>query len=192
MADVLKKDMTQYLKSAPTHKYTAPVTTDWFINPDLTAVAGVPQKYWKDSGGQNGNGEQNIVEMLQAEKDAVDAADLPALKKAKNNAIRANTLNVYAAGFEHPAASGTFLPLDSDSRLEWHASAEFAAQLDYPYIVFDVDDNPVSVANQGVLTQYRNAAVTGALAIKVAENDLLQQVFDAVDAAAVAAIVDNR
>jgi len=37
------------------------------INPDISAVSGLPNKYWKL------DGEDNIVEMTQEEKDAVDA-----------------------------------------------------------------------------------------------------------------------
>jgi len=188
MADVLKKDMTQYIKSAQTHLFPG---VDWFINPDVSAVGAVPFKYWKDSGGQN-NGHQVIVEMDQAEKDVVDADDLPAVKAAKNNEIRARTAEIYLAGFEHPAASGKFFPLDSESRFEWHASADFAAQLTYPYLIFTVEDEPISIANQGILTQYRNAAVAESLSIKNDETLLLNQVYNAVDAAGVAGIVDNR
>ena len=40
----------------------------WIINPNLSSVNGVPKKYWKISG-------DNVLEMTQAEKDVVDAAE---------------------------------------------------------------------------------------------------------------------
>ena len=56
--------VTQYLKSVNTPDYDG--VTDKVVNPDLSAVSAVAQKYWKESTG-------SIVEMSQAEKDAIDA-----------------------------------------------------------------------------------------------------------------------
>jgi len=67
MSDVVNKLTGQYLTSVNTPDYD-PV--DWLINPDLSAVAGVPQQYWKVEN-------DAVVEMDQAEKDAVDAAMAP-------------------------------------------------------------------------------------------------------------------
>jgi len=47
-----------------------PVGT-WIINPDLTSLGGVAEKYWKISG-------DNVLEMNQTEKDVVDAAEVEA------------------------------------------------------------------------------------------------------------------
>ena len=70
MADVLNRTTLQYLQSVNTPDY--PVV-DWVINPDLSGVAGVPQKYWKLTG-------DVVSEMSQAEKDAVDAAVQPSVR----------------------------------------------------------------------------------------------------------------
>jgi hypothetical protein len=64
MANVLNKTSLQYLESVNTPDYPP---ADWMINPDLSAVAGVRQRYWKIVSG-------SVVEMSQAEKDAVDTA----------------------------------------------------------------------------------------------------------------------
>ncbi len=64
MADVVNKTTLQHLRSVNTPDFP---TADWLINPDLSAVAAVPNKYWKIVAG-------SVVEMTQAEKDAVDAA----------------------------------------------------------------------------------------------------------------------
>lgn len=62
MADVVNRITKEFILSVNTPDY--PVE-DWIINPDLTAVEGIPQKYWKIIG-------DTIVEMNQSEKDAVD------------------------------------------------------------------------------------------------------------------------
>lgn len=65
MASVLNRTTKQYLRSVNTPDYP---TAEWIINPDVSALAGVPVKYWKVSG-------DSVTEMTQAEKDAVDAAE---------------------------------------------------------------------------------------------------------------------
>jgi hypothetical protein len=68
MADVVNRTTKQYLKSVNTPDYPS---VDWIINPDLSALAGVPTKYWTITG-------DVITEMTQGEKDAVDAAETAA------------------------------------------------------------------------------------------------------------------
>lgn len=55
-----------------------PNDPDIIFNPDISAVKNVPLKYWKRSG-------DNIVEMSQAEKDVISAAELQARKDAAND-----------------------------------------------------------------------------------------------------------
>ena len=78
MARAIHRTTYEYRKSINTPEFS---TSDWLINPDLSGVDGVPQKYWKVVG-------DTVVEMDQAEKDAVDAAnfspDLPALDYAES------------------------------------------------------------------------------------------------------------
>lgn len=68
MSDVVHRTTVEYRQSVDTDDYS-PVT--WIINPDLSALTSVPQKYWKVSG-------DSVLEMNQTEKDAVDAALLAA------------------------------------------------------------------------------------------------------------------
>lgn len=77
MADVVNRTTKQYLQSVNTPDY--PVG-QWIINPDLSAVAGVPNRYWKITG-------DSITEMSQAEKDALDNAALQASRDALANQI---------------------------------------------------------------------------------------------------------
>jgi len=64
MADVINRTTLQYIQSVNTPDYS---DTDWIINPDLSAVSGVPQKYWKIVG-------DTIVEMTTDEQAAADMA----------------------------------------------------------------------------------------------------------------------
>lgn len=65
---------------------------DMFIaNPDMSGVEGVPRYFWKVDG-------RAVVEMNQAEKDAVTAAELAPAKVAKAVEIMNNTTVVIATG----------------------------------------------------------------------------------------------
>jgi hypothetical protein len=55
-----------YLESVHTPDYAS--DPDAVINPDLSAIASIPRKYWKRSG-------NNVVEMTAQEKSQVDAAE---------------------------------------------------------------------------------------------------------------------
>lgn len=70
MANVLHRTTKQYFQSVNTPDYP---TIDWIINPDLSAVTGFDSKYWIITG-------DVVTLMSQAERDAVDAADLEAAR----------------------------------------------------------------------------------------------------------------
>lgn len=61
----------QYLTSVNTPDYSS--DPDVIVDPDISALTGVLVKYWKRSG-------NTVVQMTQAEKNAVDAAELAARK----------------------------------------------------------------------------------------------------------------
>lgn len=79
MASVLNRTTKEFLRSVNTPEYDV---AEWIINPDLSALAGVPIKYWKISG-------DAVTEMTQAEKDAVDAAEQSARVAAIKAALKA-------------------------------------------------------------------------------------------------------
>lgn len=70
MASVLNRATGEYIPSVNTPDFPA---KDWIINPDLSAVTGVPGKYWKIDG-------DTVSPMSRAERDAVDAAEEVARK----------------------------------------------------------------------------------------------------------------
>lgn len=59
--------------------------SEWIINPDISALRGVDEKYWKADG-------DRVVAMSQSEKDAVDLAELTAAKQARQDAFDADVL----------------------------------------------------------------------------------------------------
>jgi hypothetical protein len=75
MANVINRTTLQYLKSVNTPNYP---TAAWIINPTLPQIA---PKYWKISG-------DDVLEMSQAEKDAVDAAEATARIAAKEAQLK--------------------------------------------------------------------------------------------------------
>ena len=77
MANVINRTTCEYLESVNTPDFSV---LDWIINPDLSAVSGVPMKYWKCSG-------DSVVEMSQAEKDTVDAAEAASQAASRNGFI---------------------------------------------------------------------------------------------------------
>lgn len=68
MATVLNRTTKQLIVSANTPDYP---TAQWIIEPDLSAVAGQPSRYWTITG-------DTVTLMNQSGRDAVDAAILSA------------------------------------------------------------------------------------------------------------------
>jgi hypothetical protein len=69
MSNVLNRTTCQYLQSVNTPDYPE---TDWISDPDLTAVEGVAQKYWKIEG-------DSVVPMTPEEQAQVNGAAVPAM-----------------------------------------------------------------------------------------------------------------
>lgn len=76
MAHVIHRTTLEFRPSVNTPEFPEPT---WKHNPDMTAVAAVPFRYWKAPPDWNAAG-AGPVEMNQTEKDAVDAALLTAVR----------------------------------------------------------------------------------------------------------------
>jgi hypothetical protein len=87
MGSFLHRTTKQYLQSADPNGLPEDLS-NYISAPDLSAVAGVPPRYWNISG-------DVVTEMTQPQKDAVDAALLDA---ARDAAISAEIDNVEAIG----------------------------------------------------------------------------------------------
>jgi hypothetical protein len=77
MATVVNRTTAKVIYSVNTPDYPP---AEWLINPDLSALSNVPQKYWKVAS-------DSVVEMTAQEKSAVDAA----LLAARRDQIEAKT-----------------------------------------------------------------------------------------------------
>jgi len=81
MANVLHKTTSPADYRVSVHTPDFP-DTDWFINPDISAVALIPTRYWIV-------GTNPVQEMTQPQKDAVDAAIVAAAKASEKSAASA-------------------------------------------------------------------------------------------------------
>ena len=77
MGDYLHRTTKQYLQSASPNDLPEPLA-NYIESPDLSAVEGVPNIYWVITG-------DDVTEMSQAQKDAVDAV---ILSNARDGAIQ--------------------------------------------------------------------------------------------------------
>ena len=113
---------------------------EWIVNPDLTALVNVPKKYWKIIG-------DDVLEMDQAEKDAVDAAELVILKAKLLEDVdsHAESLITDGPGIEYPPASGKYLSLSINAQIKWTgwnliADDWVSLGLPYPFTVRTKDE----------------------------------------------------
>lgn len=84
MANVIHRTTLEYLPSANTPDYPEPT---WKHSPDMSAVAGLPRKYWKAPADWSPPG-AGPVAMNAAEQAAVDAAEQTAVDDAEMAEVR--------------------------------------------------------------------------------------------------------
>lgn len=113
MADVVNRTTRVYLRSVNTPDYPA---SDWIINPNLSAVAGVPTQYWAISG-------NTITEMSPAQKAAVDAAEAAAAKAPPAD----------------PAAGTQWFNQDANSLFAWDAGRGRWLSVNTQTVIFSRD-----------------------------------------------------
>ena len=84
---------------------------DWIVNPDLSSVEGIEQKYWKVSG-------NDIIEMNQSEKDSVDShkVDLARDKRMKETDVTTQSLIDNGFTFD-----GETFSLSTGAQFNWNA-----------------------------------------------------------------------
>jgi len=129
MATVYNKTTHAIIESANTPDYDP---SEWLINPDLSGVAGVPQRYRKLVG-------DVPTEMTQAEKDAVDAAALVASRAAAvaqleqaEDVLRAFMLLVLDELNAHAAKTNAILTGVENATTLANVKTAVAAIADYP------------------------------------------------------------
>lgn len=75
-------------------------STDWIIDPDLSAVENIPQMYWKIDG-------DSVIEMSDSEKTAVDVVQLNSAKELAINAA-SEDMRKYIHSHYEPHRQTTF------------------------------------------------------------------------------------
>lgn len=90
MANVLHRTTLQYRASVNTPDFDPSV---WIINPDMSAVANIPQKHWKIVG-------DKVSQMTAAEKIAKDKALQDAIDLAANPVEHADNAAAIVAGLK--------------------------------------------------------------------------------------------
>ncbi len=179
MANVLNRTTKQYIASAHTPDYDP---GDWIINPDMSAVSGVPSKYWKITG-------DTVSEMSAAEKDASCLDDAKAEKCA---AIDARTDELIAAGFTYN--SKTFsLSQAAQARLTGINQVRDDASVTYPIVWNTKDDTGTeSLADAAAVLAFYLTALGAYRGHVDSGTSLKDQVRAASTVAAVEAITDTR
>lgn len=183
MANVLHRTTLRYLTSVNTPDYP---TGTWVINPDMSPVAGVPQKYWKLTG-------DVLSVMDQAEQNVVNADRLPAYKQTKKDQIDARTKELILNGFEYPGGAQVIFSLSPEAQRSLNSANINRGELAYP-IKWDSKDNlsTIILANATELHDFAAAGTDEVFGHRQSGHVLKQSVDAAVDAAGVDAVVDGR
>lgn len=104
IGNVLHKASKLYLTDVELTSYEG---EDWIHNPDMSAVEGVPVRYWKIV-------LEDVYAMSQAERVALDAPELPTFKAQRKDVIRRDMLS-YVNGKYDPTTFAILNSLDADA-----------------------------------------------------------------------------
>jgi len=96
MANVLNRVTKKFLGSVNTPDYPG---SDWIINPDLSAVADQPSKYWDIQG-------DKVMLLDDIARAAVDAAEVVTIKTQVDDAAQAAATKALAASSKLPSPAG--------------------------------------------------------------------------------------
>lgn len=133
--------------------YGDPAQFDQFdtclINYDYSHLAGVPEKYWKPTAEMDG-----LEEMPQAEKDAVDLAELTATKEDRYDRIDAVTNYLIEEGFLFGTPERRF-SMSAHAQLNWTQMVVASNSLTWPQEITTQDpDNPSYLLQQAELPAF--------------------------------------
>ena len=182
MADVLNRTTKTLLRSVNTPNYP---TAQWIIDPDLSAVSGVPVEEWVIEG-------DAVRAMTTAEK---DAQLLTVVQQRKYAQIDVRTRELIAQGFEFPAASGQIFSLSSEAQrnIHWMETSRDLLEFTYPVSWNTLDDAGVlSISDSATAHNFFLAALSAYRGHLDSGTDLKDSVRAAITIAAVNAVVDSR
>jgi hypothetical protein len=185
MATVVHKTTFQILSSVNTPDFDP---AQWLVNPDLTALDGVPTKYWKLSGNA-------VIEMTQTEKDAVDAANLPEVKRERYADIDLRTAELIEGGFEFPPASGLIFSLSDHAQSNLLGMKTMLSDPAFTYPVewnLKDDSSVFSIPDEATAASFYATAVGTVRAHLDSGTAIKSQIRAATSEAEVAAVTDPR
>jgi hypothetical protein len=124
--------------------------------------------------------------------DYVEADDLLNKKKEKKEKIKNKTAGILSIGFQY---NGNTFSLDLGSQVAWSnlmLGITHGATLTFPYYIKNIEDEPVSFANNQEIIDCFNAGVAHVSNLISNEGTLLNDVNSASDFTALNSIEDNR
>ena len=160
---------------------------EYLLQPDLTNVVNVEQKFWKVDG-------DSVVEMSQTEKDAVLAQELADLKIERLHEIDVNTSELIGEGFQY---DGHNFSLSQEAQLNWNSiftlmlEGTIPPEADYEISTKD-PDNDSYILTPLMRQGFFGLAFTSVSNIIKAGRVIRQQIKHANTIEEVNSIVDNR
>ncbi len=190
MGDVLHRTSKAFLKSVNTPDYDSGT---YAINPAGTAgleSGGVPTKYWKLTGSHPS---ETASEMNAAEKAAVDDDPpvLAALKVVRLAEIDAVTQDIIDEGFLHDSKIFGLAAVDISNFVQWREKVRQGTDT-YAKLWVLLDGTSYSIASRATFLQIYQTHVEALEAAYTGGLTLRSDIADAVDDAAVDAVVDSR
>ena len=178
MGSVLNRATLEFLGrvNVPDH-----LTEDWVINPDLSPVSAVPQKYWTLTG-------DVLSEMSQGEKDVVDVADLPAYKQVRYDEIDLKTGALILAGFTYDSH---IFSASANAQTNWNVLKDEELEFTWP-VEISCLNNDVYSLTQAKLDPFWTAGKDFIKGHLDSGRTLKKSIFDVVTRVAGDAVVDNR
>jgi hypothetical protein len=163
-------------------------TDKWLHDPDLTAVQGVDQKFWKLDG-------DSIVPMTAGEQTTVTDAEFSAAKTAKCLAIDNNTNVLIYGGYTYGTVQFS-LSITAQVKLEGLMTAIergiITEPSDFPIPVSALDESQYDIEDIADAQGMFAAAISRMKTIVTRGSELKQDVLDAADQTALDAVVDDR
>ncbi len=177
MATWIHKTTLQVMPSVGSSELSGDLS-DWIKNPDLSTVAGVPEKFWKLTG-------NTLSEMTQAEK---DLAYFDINKSSRYLQIDGKTDALIIQGFTYDSK---VFSLSLSAQMNFNALKNESSEFTWPVEITTISNDTYSLtlANLNAFWRTGKVALKGDLDTGRA---LKKQIFDATTQAAVDAIVDTR
>jgi len=124
----------------------------WLINPDLSALSSVAQKYWKVVS-------ETVVEMTQTEKDAVDASD----DATTTSNLKAEIKSLIYPSIEPPissiiSTSGLVITVDIDDLITNDQTTMTADSSDVKHVLTSIIHNSATDVFSILVREYTTGA----------------------------------